>query len=205
MDFVLETAWPNAWESMAFFLDALMLFVDYTPDAPANTLRVEPKLPTAWDTMTYHNLLLGDHRIDVTAYESPGYPVHHGVVFTNRTGQSVDYDTHIRIPAGSAVLAATANDATVAYTHDPITGRVHVTGSMAVGAGATTDVRVYFGLRGDANGDGDVTLADYAAFGDCLTGPGGEATPACVVYDLDLDADVDLADFADLAGLIAAP
>jgi len=59
---------------------------------------------------------------------------------------------------------------------------------------------------GDADGDGDVNLADYAAFPPCLTGPA--ATPygaGCGVFDFDVDADVDLADYASFQEALATP
>ncbi|MCP4594125.1 MAG: hypothetical protein GY842_25630, partial [bacterium] len=192
-DFLLQAAWPNAWESMSFFVDALMLFLDYTPDAPGNTLRIEPKLPSAWSTMTFANLTLGDHRLDVVCTETATYNHH---TFTNVTGSAVDYDTVIRVPAGTTIFAVTQNGVAQAYSYDSATGRVQVSGSLAVGLGATTDVRVYYGLRGDAEGDDDVDLADYASFPACLTGPdNGPPAPQCAVFDFEPDNDVDLADF----------
>jgi DNA-binding beta-propeller fold protein YncE len=58
--------------------------------------------------------------------------------------------------------------------------------------------------NGDANGDADVDLDDYAAFFDCAAGADQEPTPsspecasACLsAFDLDGDNDVDLIDFA---------
>jgi GH15 family glucan-1,4-alpha-glucosidase len=205
MDFVLQTAWPNAWESMAFFVDALMLFVDYVPDAPGNTLRIEPKLPTGWSSMTYRNLHVGTHRIDVTCTESDVYPIAHANTFTNRTGAAVDFDTHIRIPAGAGVQAVARNGVPVAFTYDSATGRVHVTGALATGVDAETEVAVYFGVPGDADGDGDVETDDFVAFPPCMTGPGGTAAPECVLYDFDVDGDVDLEDYAEFAFLVGLP
>ena len=49
-------------------------------------------------------------------------------------------------------------------------------------------------VPGDADRDGNVGLNDFALFTSCMTGPAGSATPACAVFDLDLDADVDLVD-----------
>ncbi|MFH0982293.1 MAG: M28 family peptidase [Planctomycetota bacterium] len=63
---------------------------------------------------------------------------------------------------------------------------------------------LYCFVPGDFDGDGDVDLADYAVFADCMAGP--ETTPApappataqdCLnVFDFDVDSDVDLTDFA---------
>lgn len=54
-------------------------------------------------------------------------------------------------------------------------------------------------LLGDLDGDGDVDLADFAAFAECLNGPDNSPAPTCspdVDADLDGDGDVDLHDFA---------
>lgn len=56
-------------------------------------------------------------------------------------------------------------------------------------------------LAGDTDDDGDVDVADYVRFADCLAGPGtppAGACAACVDGDLDDDGDVDLVDFAIL-------
>jgi YVTN family beta-propeller protein len=52
-------------------------------------------------------------------------------------------------------------------------------------------------VDGDADHDGAVTLADYAALEACLAGPGGGAGGVCACeFDLDQDGDVDLRDAA---------
>lgn len=55
----------------------------------------------------------------------------------------------------------------------------------------------------DADLDGDVDLADLAAFEDCLLGPDVDHPPAdpCLELDTDGDDDVDLADFEVLQGV----
>ena len=53
------------------------------------------------------------------------------------------------------------------------------------------------GLLGDADGDGDIDLDDYAVFSGCTVGPGVTAPSSpCRVVDFDQDGDVDLLDFA---------
>lgn len=62
---------------------------------------------------------------------------------------------------------------------------------------------------GDFNADGSFTEADFDALADCLAGPGQPpaaepmacAATCLAAFDLDADADVDLADFARLAEL----
>lgn len=195
MDFTLQAAWPNAWESMSFLVDAVMLFLDYTPDAPGNTLRIAPKLPSAWDTMTFTNLRVGTHRIDVTCAEAATSATH---TFTNRTGAAVAYETYIRVPAGCTALAVTQDGTPVAYTYDSATGRVRVAGSLNTGVGAVTVVSVSTCVAGDLNCDCAVDEGDLAVFADCLNGP--QNPPACALpeserADIDDDTDVDLADF----------
>jgi len=50
-------------------------------------------------------------------------------------------------------------------------------------------------LPGDADGDGDVDIADFLAFADCMRGPENPADEGCEVFDLDDAGDVDLRDF----------
>lgn len=170
-DFVLQAAWPNAWESMSFFVDSMMLFLDYTPDADGNTLRIEPKLPTGWNSLEFKNIELGAHRIDVVCSESGLLSSN---AFTNRTGNAVNFDTQIRVPAGSAVIAVTRNGAggcsSISYTYDAGTGRVHVTGSLDTGANAVTSIDVRYGLHGDFDAINGVDLADVPVFVSVLLG-----------------------------------
>jgi hypothetical protein len=181
-DFVLQTAWPNAWESMSTFVDALMAFLDYQPDAAASGFRIEPKLPTAWDTMTYRNLYVGGKRFDVRCDEAPG---RNSNTFTNVTGGTLNYDTFIRVPAGSNVFAVTQDCATRPITYDAGTGRVQVSGALNSGAASETVVRVYYGLRGDFDVNLAVDLADL---------------PALVVVLLGADSDCTKLPIADMNG-----
>jgi hypothetical protein len=61
-------------------------------------------------------------------------------------------------------------------------------------------------LAGDFEGDGDVDVADYALFSQCLGGPSSAPSPECSAFinpDLDDDEDVDLADFSTFLGTVA--
>jgi GH15 family glucan-1,4-alpha-glucosidase len=203
-DFVLQAAWPNAWESMSFFVDSVMLFLGYTPDAPGNTLRIAPKLPTGWTTMSFHGVPVGAHRIDVHCLEQPTMTTQ---VFTNVTGNAVAYDTYIRVNAGCEALAVMQDAAPVPFTYDAATGRVHVTGSLHTGANAVTMVNVSLCTPGDLNCSCAIGSDDLAAFQTAMAGPGNPRPAACDPdlfdrADLDHDSDVDLADFAGLQWLV---
>lgn len=51
---------------------------------------------------------------------------------------------------------------------------------------------------GDADGDGDVDLADFEAYLDCVTGrDNGPIGATCGVFDFDTDDDVDFVDFSE--------
>lgn len=60
-------------------------------------------------------------------------------------------------------------------------------------AGTVTVTAVH---AGDLDRDGYVGLSDYGLFYDCFTGPDLLLLPGCDEADMDLDVDVDLADFA---------
>lgn len=59
-------------------------------------------------------------------------------------------------------------------------------------------------LPGDGDADGDVDLANFATFADCLTGPNGAVPDACVHMDLDENDRVSLADFAEFQNAFGA-
>jgi hypothetical protein len=59
---------------------------------------------------------------------------------------------------------------------------------------------------GDAGEDGLVSLADYAEFRACATGPdGGVAPDGCQVFDVDHSSTIDLADFARIQQAYTGP
>ena len=67
-------------------------------------------------------------------------------------------------------------------------------------------------VPGDADGDGDADLADFALFTDCLAGPGVSPAPTasgmtvtdCLyTFDRDGDEDVDLTDLSALLDSLA--
>lgn len=67
-------------------------------------------------------------------------------------------------------------------------------------------LRVETAMPCDDDRDGDVDLADFAGFFECLSGPDAETVPReCHIFDTDGDQDVDLMDYAALQGLFTGP
>jgi hypothetical protein len=163
-DFVLQTAWPNAWESMSTFVDAVMAFVDFVPDAQTNTMAVSPKLPTAWNTMTFNGLELGASRVNLTVSEAATTQT---LAFTNVTGAPINVRGVAKIPSGRSVCSLTFNGVPVAYAFEASTGRVLAASlAMPTGAGATGTllVRHRAGASVDFNLDGQVSVQDIFDF-----------------------------------------
>ncbi len=200
--FTLETAWPNAWESMSTLADCLMMFLDYRPDAPNSRIYLAPKLPTGWTTMTYRNVqVVPGRNIDITCKELPAI---NSQTFTNRNGGTVNYDTYIRVPGSTSVADVKQNGVPVPWTFDSAGSRVHVTGTIDSAASSTTVVAVITRVPGDFDTDGDIDADDIDAFVDCTTGPRlGPVASECQWADFNDDDDVDMGDFSILQGCIS--
>jgi GH15 family glucan-1,4-alpha-glucosidase len=170
-DFKLQTAWPNAWESMSTFVDSVMAFLDYQPDAPANTVRIAPKLPSAWTTATFHNVTLVNapagwtHTLDVAITETPGTG-DQTVTLTNRSGNPVNAQVTLKLPVGRSACSVLVNGTPRTY-QPSLTGALQVstfpaaTGPMAV---TTLVVKTVAGSSPDFNRSGSVELLDIFAF-----------------------------------------
>lgn len=201
-DYRLQTAYPNAWESMSFLADSLMLFVDVRPDAPDNVLRIRPKLPSAWSWMEYDNLALGAHHVDVRVESDPDGTQRN--IFTNTTGAALDFDTVLRIPAGASApctAIVTVNGVIAPSAYSSSLGTVGVSGALGTGAGAMTTVAASIGILGDFNGDGSVNVFDFSA----LAGHFGTLAGATYADgDIDGDQDVDVFDFGGFASNFGA-
>jgi predicted dienelactone hydrolase len=110
---------------------------------------------------------------------------------------SVPSQTAVLNPGEPATVSATveiAEGAGPGTDNAVLSARSDLDGGTRTYATLSTQRR----LRGDMNGDGVVNGADFTTFADCLTGPGIGILGGCNDADLDLDADVDLADFAIL-------
>jgi len=140
-DFDLQTAWPNVWESMSTLVDAIMMLLDFEPDAPAGSFRIEPKLPSGWSAMTFSNLRVGGHAFNVTVTESPGAVE---AAFTHVTGGALEFNAVLRRPVDAGLTSVTVDGIPTAYVYDSTTGRVEVAGSLSTAAGGTTLVRVEY-------------------------------------------------------------
>ncbi|MGH7132155.1 MAG: GC-type dockerin domain-anchored protein [Phycisphaerales bacterium] len=168
-DYRLQAAWPNAWESMTTYADAVMMLAGFTPDAPGATLRVRPKLPTGWPAMTFANLPVGVQRISVAVEESGSTFAH---TFQKSTAGACAFDTVVRIPAGDAPCSVIVNGIVVMPASvDTTIGAVRVTGSLSAAVNSQTRVRVRLGsiadiatLGGTLGPDSAVTVDDLIAF-----------------------------------------
>ncbi len=138
-DFSLQAAWPNAWESMSTYMDSLMAFLDWTPDAPTNTLRVSPKLPSGWAFLRIINLVQGTDKFDVRLDENTRYGQ---VTLTNKTGASSrTFDVWMKIPLGSQLIRTTVMGVPTSTTYDPLGHRVRIQGALRAGINAVTAIR----------------------------------------------------------------
>ncbi len=207
-DFMLQTAWPNAWESMSFFVDSLFGFLDYQPNASANTMKFEPKLPSTWGSMTYKNIrmapnqLVPAHSVDVTIQrDSEGREIH---TFTNNTGFQLSVDTTLRSNPAETVVQVTRNGVSIPYTRDSVTGRISV-GPIPLeqGAGATTIIAydTFGGLNCDSiDFNNDTSVFDPIDIDAFLSvygeGPCIPETATC--NDIDFNNDGSLFDPCDI-------
>jgi hypothetical protein len=65
---------------------------------------------------------------------------------------------------------------------------------------------VFTHVSGDVDHDADHDLHDFAGLQKCFTGAApGPLAGTCVLFDFDLDEDVDVADFAEFEALLAGP
>ncbi len=208
-NFVLQTAWPNAWESMSTLVDCIMAFLDYAPDAPHQKMVFHPKLPTAWNTMTFNNVILEHqpsgrrHQVDVTVSENTA-PSNSDIFthsFKNDSGFSLAVGTTVRVPPNSAVSAVLRNSSPIPFSYDASVGAVTVNTSLDTGGNALTKIVVVTGCPADLNSDSLVEDTDFVLFAaaydilDCAD----PSMPAGCPADLNYDGLVDDTDFVIFA------
>ncbi len=88
---------------------------------------------------------------------------------------------------GGLVLRGTIGQADA--TAEPLTN-----GGLTLNGGFWVPISIVT-LRGDADRDGDVDVADYLQLVECFAGPATPIASDCDVFDFNGDGDVDLADF----------
>ena len=190
-DFRLQTAWPNAWESMSTFVDGVMALLDFEPRAAEGRFAVAPKLPTGWGSMSFNNLKVGAVRVSVTAAEDNRGA---SATYTNITGGAMTAATTLRVPANSPICGVTVNGVAVAYTYDAALGKVTVDAALS---GSVTVVKALTKRPADLNADGSVNTADLTLF----LGQFGASVPAGTGADLNGDGVVNTADLAAFLGV----
>ena len=92
------------------------------------------------------------------------------------------------LPAGAGVT--TIRFVTLSSFDDEILGIDNVILEGTVGPAPT----VATVIPGDADGDGDVDIADFMAMMRCFTGSNVQAADGCGTFDFDGDGDIDLRD-----------
>ncbi|HEX2838984.1 MAG TPA: hypothetical protein VHN77_12755 [Phycisphaerales bacterium] len=206
-DFSLQTAWPNAWESMSFYVDALMMFLDYQPDARAEVMRFEPKIPSTWATMSFHNVKMTNtaagrtHRVSVTISKEPLGEVH---TFTNHSGHAVGVETVLRTDISVPVARVERNGVEVPHTRDPVTGRVTVgVQPLATGTDAVTTIRIVSSQCDAIDFNGDGLFPDTADIDDFLSVFSGGPCSTGTCGDIDFNNDGLFPDTLDIDSLLS--
>lgn len=153
--FWLQTSWPNLWEADLTLVDQIMMFLDYKPQATNDTCYFAPKLPSAWSTMTFNNLLFRDQRFNITVSEGAGGVASYSRADINKlTSGALNVETYLRIPAGVSPVMVVTNGSYYAPSpsdYDTATGRVHIQGPLTTAAGLNSIVVAY----GNDDHDGD--------------------------------------------------
>lgn len=110
--------------------------------------------------------------------------------------EAPNYDQWISLGQYWFGAGQSLDNASLNISEETVTGRPSPTWNFRVYADAVKWVFVEWWPTGDYDNNGQVDLADFAEFPDCLTGPGGGyANPDCQAFDTNLDGDVDLHDF----------
>ena len=142
-DFALQAAWPNAWESMSTFVDAITIFLDPTFNASGNALTIAPKLPTAWPSVTFSNVKIGSRSVNVALSETAGAVVH---TITNVSGGTLAVTDAVRFPSAWTNPLVTINGLPASYTFDATANRAVITVNLASASSSQTVIQVVPGV-----------------------------------------------------------
>ncbi len=201
-DFTLQTAWPNAWESMSTFADGIMKFVEFAPNAPNNTMSFRPNLPSSWNDMTFNGIKMRvapanvEHRVNLTVRRLADGAEHQ---FTNVTGNTLSLNTTLRVPANSTIARVTINGCPANYTYNSSLGTILVANfPAATGANAVTLVRAFLGCAADFNADASVDFFDYLDFVAAFS------SNDCAA-DFNTDGTIDFFDYLDFVAAFSSP
>jgi hypothetical protein len=159
--FWLQTSWPNLWEADLTLVDQIMMFLDYKPQATNNTCYFAPKLPSAWSTMTFNNLLFRNQRFNITVSETPTTT---RADINKLTSGALNVDIYLRILAGTTpVMVVTNGNYYVPSPSDynTTTGRVHIQGPLTTATGVNSIVVTYGNNDYDADGLPDAWELQY--------------------------------------------
>lgn len=137
--FRLQTAFPNAWESMSTYMDSVMMFLGLTPDN--TTLRLAPQNPSDWSWMTFRNVRSAGKMFHI-AYRQ--FPRANQVNVTNVSGGATPLDVTIKIPSNARPSRVTVGGQTVPFTFNGTAMSVRVQRPLAPAAGSITPVRVEY-------------------------------------------------------------
>ena len=163
--FWLQTSWPNLWEADLTMVDQIMMFLDYKPEATNNTCYFAPKLPTAWSTMTFNNMLFEKQRFNITVSEGPGGASSYTRADSNKlTSGALNVDIYLRIPAGTNPVIVVTNGTyyvPAPADFDTTTGRVHIQGPLTSASGINSIVVTYGNNDYDNDGLPDAWELEY--------------------------------------------
>ncbi len=192
---------------MSFYVDALMMFLDYQPDARAEVMRFEPKIPSTWPTMSFNNVEMTNtaagrtHRVSVTVTKEPLGEVH---TFTNHSGHAVGVETVLRTDISVPVARVERNGVEVPHTRDPVTGRVTVgVQPLATGTDAVTTIRIVSSQCDAIDFNGDGLFPDTADIDDFLSVFSGGPCSTGTCGDIDFNNDGLFPDTLDIDSLLS--